>query len=267
MPDSPHTESQPDGSPETGSAAWWRENLRKAEVPAEFSELPRRQRRRAEKHWRKARQEVRAKEMRRERTSAPTPLTIPVIAILLSAAVLGWVLFHPEKERPAPEAKPTPTASAPQGAAITTAPTPTPSAPAPSAAPAEPEAIARGFAEKYSTRYPYDDGTHRAAVNRASAYISPALALNLAQHDDRDFNQLVAAQATAAVPTRVDITAPDEKQRPSPDTTLRRWLQATIAVSVEGTTAYTYTRSLTVEISRAEIGDRWMVTRVVGLEE
>jgi hypothetical protein len=143
---------------------------------------------------------------------------------------------------------------------------PTPSASAPAVAD-NPQAVAKAFVTAYTTRRPLQDGSHTASVERAAPYASTPLVENLNKHDDRDFNQLVAAQATSATPTQVDIGQPSQKQRPAPDTSVRVYLQADVTLDVKGTDPYTYTRHLTLEVARADSASAWMVTRVLGLQE
>ncbi|HBF84434.1 MAG TPA: hypothetical protein DD420_32250 [Streptomyces sp.] len=127
--------------------------------------------------------------------------------------------------------------------------------------------MAKAFVTAYTTRFPLQDQTHEAAVDRAAPYASTPLVANLKKHDDKDFNQLVAAQAVSAKPTDVSVGKPEDKQRPAVDTSIRVWRQTDVTVTVTGSDNYTYTRHLTVEVARADAASPWTVTRVLGIQE
>ncbi|MFM9452392.1 hypothetical protein [Streptomyces europaeiscabiei] len=248
------------------TATEWREALRKEELPPELAELPYLRRRRAKKHWRSAIRDERSEWIRQQRRNTPTPLVVPVLALLLAAAVLigSWLWPDHDDGSGNVQAKPTPTAQAPQPE--DTEPASSPTAGAPDVA-NTPDAIARAFTLAYTLRRPVQDADHTAAVERAAPYASTPLIENLKRHDDRDFNKLVAAQATEAKPTKVRIGQPSDAERPAVDTSIRVYRQADVTLSVTGTDPYTYTRHLTLEIARADAASTWMVTRVLGLEE
>ncbi|WP_199550301.1 hypothetical protein [Streptomyces sp. N35] len=256
------------------TAAEWREVLRNQPLPPEMAALPRRQRRRAKKAWRTAQRTDRTAAIRAERRNTPTGPAIPVIALVLAGVVAGAAWLWPDNSgNSQATAKPSPSASssstpAPFASDIPPLPTPSAASEDPQAG-QDPERTAKGFATAYSTRFPFQDGTHEAAVERAAAYMSQPLVENLKRYDDLDFNQLVAAQASEAKPVKVTITSPAGKERPAPDTSVRVWRNATVKIAVKGTTDYTYTRRLTLEISRADTtpGNAWMVTRVLGVEQ
>jgi cytoskeletal protein RodZ len=251
-------------APVPQSAAEWRELLAKEELPPEIGDLRGRKRRKAKRRWRSARRDERTEWIREERKKTPTPTVIPVIALIVAAAVAGAAWLWPDHHG-ADTAKPkaTPTVQAPE-AAPSASPTPTASAPTVAD---NPEAVAKAFVTAYTARRPVQDGSHKAAVQRAAPYASTPLVENLTKHDDRDFNQLVAAQATEAKPTKVDIGQPSAKDRPAPDTSVRVYLQADVTLDVKATDPYSYTRHLTIEVARADAASRWMVTRVLGLKE
>ncbi|WP_199800770.1 hypothetical protein [Streptomyces marianii] len=251
-------------APVPQSAAEWRALLREEALPPEIDELRGRQRRKAKKRWHSARRDERAEWIRQERKKTPTPVVVPVIALIVAAAVAGAAWLWPDRDSTAPaKAKPTPTVVTPETPA-SASPTPTPTAPAVAD---DPQAVTRAFVTAYTARRPLQDGSHKAAVERAAPYASTALVENLKKHDDRDFNQLVAAQATDATPTKVHIGQPDAKERPAPDTSVRVYLTADVTLDVKGTDPYSYTRHLTIEVARADAASRWMVTRVLGLKE
>ncbi|MFK0047920.1 hypothetical protein ACIQU4_28305 [Streptomyces sp. NPDC090741] len=267
--DKPTTASKPHGRRPAAtptSADEWRELLRKEDLPDDIAELPRRKRRRAAKHWRSARRLEREQAVRAARGKAPVTLAVPALALLLAGAVAAGTWLWPDHEERKPHAAPPPTASAAAPGAPETTTPPSPAASA-SANITDPDKAAEGFATAYSTRLLMQDATHAAAVQRAAPYASDALVANLKNHDDRDWNKLVAAQAREAKPTKTVIAKPTDKQRPAPDTDIRIWRQATVTVAVTGTDGYSYTREMTIEVSRADIGTPWMVTRVLGLEE
>ncbi|MEU5425777.1 hypothetical protein AB0H73_09230 [Streptomyces olivoreticuli] len=257
----------PGASPRT--AAEWREALRTEELPTELASLPRRQRRRAKKAWRSARREQRTEWVKNERRRVPEygiGLSLLVTAIAGVVAVGAWLFpdhksDHAQKKTPAATASPTPAGEDPP-------PDPGPARPAPSSTPATtPEAAAQGFLTAYCTRRPLQDGSHTASVERAAPYASKPLVANLRRHRDKDFDRLVAAQAIEAKATKVDLANPSGTQRPGPDTDVRVYRQAKVTVEVKGTDTYTYTRELTAEIQRTEVGQPWMVTRLLGVEE
>ncbi|MEO3976781.1 hypothetical protein [Streptomyces sp. CAU 1734] len=259
--------ARPRRGPAPQSAAEWRALLREEELPPEIDELRGRKRRRAKRRWRSARREARTEWIRTERRNTPTPVIIPVIALLVAAAVAAaaWLLPGDGRDdaRAAPKAPTTPSMQAPQSPGGTS---PAPEVSAPAVAD-DPQTVSRAFVTAYTGRRPVQDGSHKAAVERAAPYASDALVENLTTHDDLDFNQLVAKQATEATPTRVEIGQPSAKDRPAPDTTLRVYLRADVTLDVKGTDPHRYTRHLTVEVARADAASRWMVTRVLGLEE
>ncbi|MFF4205583.1 hypothetical protein ACFYZ8_33600 [Streptomyces sp. NPDC001668] len=252
------------------TAAQWRQLLRDQPPPDELADLPWRARRRGRRAWKSARRAQREQWVKAERRKVPTPITIPIIALVLAGAVglASWLQSghdHQAGAHPAPSA--TPTAAAAQSADPAT-PTPaTTASPTTTTRPTTPDGIAKAFVTAYCTRKPLQDGSHKAAVERAAPYASAPLVTNLAKHDDKDFNQLVAAQAVKAAPTTVTISQPAASQRPAPDTAVRVYRQATAVIAVEGTDDYRYTRHLTLEIARADVGQPWMVTRVLGLKE
>ncbi|WP_329020473.1 hypothetical protein [Streptomyces sp. NBC_01601] len=246
------------------SAAEWRELLREEELPPELAQLPRRKRRKARRRWREARREELGDWIREERRRTPTPLAVPVVALIVAAAVAGAAWLRPDHHDPAKSPPATPATVEAPSEPDPTNPTPSPSAPAVADTPS---AVARAFVTAYTHRRPVQDGTHTASVERAAPYASTPLVQNLARHEDRDFDQLVAAQATEATPTDVVIGQPTSQQRPAPDTSIRVYLQADVTLTVKGTDPYTYTRHLTLEVTRADLASPWMVTRVLGLKE
>lgn len=268
-PEGADRRNAPTASDGERTAAQWRQLLRDEPPPDELADLSWRARRRGRRAWKSARRTQREQWIKAERRKVPTPITVPIIALVLAGAVglNSWLQAghdHQAGARPAPS--PTPTVA---GAPSTDAATPTPATTASPTAPrpATPDGIAKAFVAAYCTRKPLQDGSHKAAVERAAPYASAPLVTNLIKHDDKDFNQLVAAQAVTAAPTTVTISQPTAEQRPAPDTAVRVYRQATAVIAVEGTDTYRYTRHLTLEIARADVGQPWMVTRVLGLKE
>ncbi|MFI8932438.1 hypothetical protein ACIG3E_32840 [Streptomyces sp. NPDC053474] len=286
MPEHHHHESAPNHQPPaTGNngtaapgndhpmnpaatSAQWRQLLRDEQPPAHLQELPFFRRRRARKAWRTARRDARAQWIKDERRKVPTPVTVPVIALLLAGAVAAASWLWPQSDsdhhtqRAKTPARPT-TAPSTQDSAPTPAPAKTPARPRPTT----PDGVAKAFVTAYTTRKPLQDGTHNAAVQRAAPFASTALVDNLKTHDDLDFNQLVAAQALTATPVKVTIKEPTAKDKLAPDTSVRVYRPATARIQVKGTDNYHYTRHLTIEVSRADAGQPWMVTRVLGVQE
>ncbi|MFD3422031.1 hypothetical protein [Streptomyces decoyicus] len=251
------------------TAEQWRELLRKEELPAPLAELPLLQRRRARNAWRSARRDTRAEWVKRERRNVPTPITVPILALLLAGLVAAGSWLSPEDDhRPAhtrPHTTPTAAPAPPADDTADPSPSPTPSATAKRSASAD--GIAKDFVTAYCTRNPEHDNSHVAAVTRAAPYASHALVSNLKRHDDRDWNKLVATQALTATPGKVTVSAPAAAQQLPPDTSVRIYRQATARINVKGTDDYAYTRHLTVEVSRADVGQQWQVTRVLGIQE
>ncbi|EGX58471.1 MULTISPECIES: hypothetical protein [Streptomyces] len=253
-------------APPSRTPEGWREFLRADELPDEIADLPFRQRRRVRRAWRSARRDARARWVKAERRKVPTPLSVPIILLVVAGLVAGASWLNSHDDRDTVQTKPPATYSA--------TPAPQEDTPSPAASasrtvrrPGTPDGIAKAFVLAYTTRMPLQDGTHSAAVERAAPYASTALADNLNKHDDIDWNKLVAAQATSATPTQVSINPPASKKEFAPDTPVRVYRDATAHIEVKGTDNYTYTRHLTLEVSRADVGQPWMVTRVVGLEE
>lgn len=262
-PDSKARSRRGSGAGAPSTAAEWRDLLRQDELPEELASLPRRKRRRAAKRWRSARREERDQAIKKARGKPPTTIAVPLLALLIALAVAVGALVWPNDDAPAKaKSKPSPTAAASSEPAEPTAP-----AASPSVQFINPDKVAEEFITAYSTRLPYQDGSHVAAVKRAAPYASSPLVDNLKRHGDKDFDRLVAAQAVEAKPTKTEIAQPTDKQRPAPDTSVRIYRQATVTVAVKGTDPYTYTRHLTVEVSRADLNSPWMVTRVLGIEE
>ncbi|WP_431983850.1 hypothetical protein [Streptomyces qinglanensis] len=278
MSDHPRDESPrttPDDNDSTGrkesssprSAQQWRELLRKDQPPEQFTELPLFQRRRARRAWRSARRDARAQWIKSERRKVPTPLSVPIIALLLAGMVAAASWLWPDQGGETVQTKPHNTPSAVPSADGTTTPTST-SPPSHSAnRPGTPDGVARAFVLSYCTRNPAQEADHRVAVSRAAPYASEGLLDNLKRHGDRDWNKLVAAQAMTATPTKVTVTAAPAKEDLPPDTAVRVYRQTTSRIQVKGIDDYHYTRHLTLEVSRTDIGRPWQVTRVLGVEE
>ncbi|MFJ8676786.1 hypothetical protein [Streptomyces sp. NPDC093589] len=272
MPDHARDHNSSTPEPTDTSAArtteQWRELLRNQELPESVAELPLLRRRRARKAWKSARRDARAEWVKRERRNVPTPVTVPIIALLLAGLVAAGSWLSPDEDHNPAPAKPhrTPTA-APAPPAEDTVPAPTPTPSATSKPPVSPDAVAKAFLTAYSTRSPEKEDNHVAAVDRAAPYASRALVSNLRRHEDRDWNKLVATQALTATPSKVTVSVPSASQQLPPDTSVRTYRQASVRIDVKGTDDYSYTRHLTVEVSRADVGQRWQVTRVLGIQE
>ncbi|MGW7463756.1 hypothetical protein ACWGJT_03390 [Streptomyces xantholiticus] len=192
---------------------------------------------------------------------------MPIVALVVAGLVAGAAWLWPDQEHNGGRTDASSAPTAPAAPTLSSTAEPTPEASATVAVPATPDEIAHAFITAYTTRKPAQDGTHAASVQRASPFASTALVDNLRRHDDLDFNQLVAAQATSATPSQVTIGRPPAADRPAPDTSIRIYRQATVRIDVEGTDDYSYTRHLTLEVSRADVGQPWMVTRVLGVQE
>ncbi|MFB6884139.1 hypothetical protein ACFCY8_25255 [Streptomyces noursei] len=248
------------------TAEQWREHLRKEPLPEPLAELPFLKRRRARKAWRSARRDARAAWVKRERRAAPTPVSVPIIALVL-AGLVGVASLWPDQDSAPARATPhrTPTVQQPSVPDATASPAPT-SSHTPQR-PQSPDDIAKAFVTAYCTRNPAREASHVAAVNRAAPYASAALVENLTRHGDLDWNQLIAAQASTATPSSVTLTTPAATQQLPPDTSIRIYRQATTRIDVKGTDNYSYTRHLTLEVSRGDVGQPWQVTRVLGVQE
>ncbi|GGX46171.1 hypothetical protein [Streptomyces noursei] len=280
MPD--HTRDQTSSTTETNDASTtrngretaaertaeqWRELLRKEQLPEPLAELPFRKRRRARKAWRSARRDARAAWVKRERRAVPTPVSVPIIALVLAGLVGAASWLWPDQDSTPARTTPhhTPTAQHPPAPDATVPPAPTPSHTP--QRPQSPDDIAKAFVTAYCTRNPARDASHVAAVNRAAQYASTALVDNLTRHNDLDWNQLIAAQASTATPSSVTLTTPADTQQLPPDTSIRVYRQATARIDVKGTDNYSYIRHLTIEVSRGDVGQPWQVTRVLGVQE
>ncbi|MFH0246364.1 hypothetical protein ACGRHY_28985 [Streptomyces sp. HK10] len=255
------------GTSEPRTPQQWRELLREEDLPEQLDELPYFQRRRARKAWRSARRDARAQWVKRERRNVPTPITVPIIALLLAGLVAAASWLWPGKDSDTVRTKPHSTLTTAPASPATTVPEQAPTPSATVELPDTPDGVAQAFVTAYCTRNPMQDTSHVDAVTRAAPYASDALIRNLKKHGDLDWNKLIAAQALTATPAKVTITTPAAKQKLPPDTSVRVYRQATTRIDVTGTEDYSYTRRLTVEVSRADIGQPWQVTRVLGIQE
>lgn len=259
--------TDPSTTPTTPSTAeQWRQFLRE-QPPEEIGELPFRKRRRARRAWRTARRAERAETIRRERRQVPTPLYVPVIALLVAAAVGTAALVQSDDKPAKAQAKPdrtvAPAAPGPQTPSSAASPEVSQDVPRPT----DPEELAKAFMSAYAKRSPAFEETHVQAVRRAAPYASTSLVDNLTKHRDKDWDHLIAAQANYATPTRVTVSVPKAKDAPGVDTSLRIYRSATARIKVRGTDNYSYTRHLVLEVARHDVGGLWQVTRVFGLGE
>ncbi|MDJ0346713.1 hypothetical protein QMK19_34620 [Streptomyces sp. H10-C2] len=269
VPAEPDASSPADGGTppkQPATSAQWRQLLRDDDLPEQLAELPYFQRRRARRAWRSARRDARNARVRAQRKNVPTPVTVPLIALLVAALITAGSWLWRDADHTTTHSAATAPPAAPVNPVTGTTP-PAPAASSPAPLPDAPDDVAKAFVTAYTTRIPPKDGSHQAAVKRAAPYASAALVANLNRHDDLDWNLLIAAQGLEAKPTAVTISRPSPKDQPSADTSVRVYRQATARIAVTGTEAYAYTRHLVVEVSRADVGQRWMVTRVLGLEE
>lgn len=259
----PSGRPRPEGPRSSWTAEDWRQILRD-DAPPELGELPFRARRRARRAWRSARRTDRVERLRRERRNVPTPLYVPVIALVLAAAVgvAAWLNTGDTTRDGADRSSRSVAPAAPDSAEPATSPEPSPTA----TRPADPTQLARAFTLAYTKRLPALESSHTEAVRRAAPYASEALVENLTAHRDMDWNRLVAAQADSAIPTKVTLSSPRGKDRPGPDTSVRLYRDAAVHIQVRGADTYSYTRHLVLEVTRNDVGDAWMVTRVFGLE-
>ncbi|MEU5900342.1 hypothetical protein [Streptomyces venezuelae] len=259
-----HRTDRPTTPTTPSTAEQWRQILRE-QPPEEIRELPRRKRRRARRAWRSARRAERAEIIRRERRQVPTPLYVPVIALLVAAAVGTAALLQTDDDKLAKEhAAPDRTVAPAEPGRLS----PPPSTAAPDVPrPTDPEELAKAFMSAYAKRSPAFEETHVQAVQRAAPYASTALVDNLTKHRDKDWDHLIAAQANYATPTRITVSVPRGKDAPGVDTSLRIYRKASARIQVKGTDNYTYTRHLVLEVARHDVGDLWQVTRVFGLGE
>lgn len=125
----------------------------------------------------------------------------------------------------------------------------------------DPEQVAREWASAYLTRNPPEDQGHTASVERAAAWMTEALALNLAEHDDPLYHTLVSRGGVSEV---TDVTVETADPDLGTDTPVRVWRQLSITVEVQGYTDYTDTHEVQAEIIQAD-EDAWLVARVLGL--
>ncbi len=261
MSDNPKPET-PDG---------WRELLRQAirepELPEEAKNGRRRQRRRARKDARAA-QRHRTQESidaarRREPVTAGGAFLI-IVVILAIGLGARWLGGGDDDETqaapPAASASPTQEEIRPD---TTTDPTPTETASAEDDEPdlSDPEQVAQQWARAYLTRNPPEDGDHTAAVDHASPWMSSALTVNLTEHDDRLWNELVSRGGISEV---TEVTIGEADPELGIDTPLRIWRELTVTTDVEGYENYTDTHTLQVEVSQ-QTDATWLVTRVLGL--
>jgi hypothetical protein len=239
----------------------WTKHLGLYAYPPEIEDgLRGRRRRRARQRYRLAhRQETReyiAQQRRREPVTAAGAVVI--VLMLLGLALAGrWLMGHPSAGG---GPRTSTTASAPtRPATTTTSALPVPS-PTLSADLSDPTTVAKEFARHYLTRNPPVDGTAAASIGRAAPWMTPALATNLANSPDPDFNVLVSRGGVAKV-TEVKVSAGGQKL--PADNSVRIWRTLTVTIAVHGYTSYTQTRVFHAELMHDDAG--WLVSRLLGV--
>ncbi|MFJ4778311.1 hypothetical protein [Streptomyces sp. NPDC088762] len=253
----------------------WRDILANVRYPEEVKKGgSRRERRRAKAaHLQEVRRQSHdwVREQRRRDPIRPTGAVIIVVLVLALGAGARWVWpgLLGEKQPAAAASAPAapgsedagaqaPAASAPPSAAPSVAP---PSAAAPPADLGNPDRVAEQFMRIYLTRNPPQDQKHRTVVQRAEAYMAPALVVNLSEHTDPAWDKLVSRGGVSKV--RSVAVAPAGKDLPG-DSPLRVWRQATATVDVDGYTDYSETTVLQLELMTSGNG-KWHITRILGL--
>ncbi|MFF2548374.1 hypothetical protein ACFVUY_38255 [Kitasatospora sp. NPDC058063] len=244
----------------------WREILsRPFDLPEEARTGTRRQRRAARaEHRHASKQQTRAwiEEQRRRDPVSPAGAILAVLLILgigVGARLL-WPSGGHQAAGPAPAASAAPTV-APGG--LPPVPTTTaPDTPEPTHDRTNPEAVAQEAVRLYLTRDSVKDQDHKASVERAAPYLTPALVANLEGHTDPGFVKLVSQGAASAKVTAVTL-APADPGLP-PDTPLRIWRKVTATITVTGYDTTTQTTVLQAEVTQTDDG-QWRVSALLGL--
>ena len=245
----------------TNDKRTWKEHLGAYDFPTEIEDgLRGRRRRRARRRYRHAHLQETKEYIAERRRQEPVTAAGAVIllTVMLGIGLIGhWLLDSGTGHGRHP-------------VTVTVSPPPLPdrmpttASPAPSATQhvdlSNPSVVAQQFARHYLTRNPPVDGSHAASVGRAAAWMTPALAANLAGSPDPDFDKLVSRGGISKV-TRVKVTTAGS-DLPG-DTPLRIWRTVTATVSVHGYTSYTQTRTLQTELIRTAQG--WLVSRILGV--
>ncbi|WP_146166793.1 hypothetical protein [Streptosporangium nondiastaticum] len=253
------------------SSAEWRELLNTPyDYPEEIEEAPKRSlRRRARKVYRQGQKaELKrrlAEERRREPVTAGGAILVIVGFLALGAAAAHWWPNDgaPAKVVTAGSAPETRTESA-SGEAGGVSAAPSAAAPAvPKADLSKPEKAAEGWARVYWARNPPVDKDHKAVVERAAPWMTPALSENLKKFDDPAWNEMVSNGGVSTVDRVTVGPADDDRVRNQADTPMRVWRKVTVETTVAGYRKYNETKALLTEITRGD--DGWRVGRVLGV--
>ncbi|MFH9355161.1 hypothetical protein [Kitasatospora sp. NPDC017646] len=246
----------------------WREILaRGVDMPEETRTGNRRKRREARRdHRHDSRRETKAwlEEQRRREPVNPAGAILAILLILglgIGARWL-WPSGGHQAAGPAPAASTTHPVSQddqPQPTAVTTTPQQTPE---PTHDRSNHDKVAENAVRLYLTRDPVKDQDHKASVERAAPYLTPALTANLEGHSDPAFTKLVSQGSATATVTAVTV-GPADPGLP-PDTPLRVWRKVTATIEVRGYATTTQTTVLQAEVTLGD-GDQWRVSALLGL--
>ncbi|MFD9593073.1 hypothetical protein ACFWA9_09985 [Kitasatospora sp. NPDC059973] len=247
----------------------WREILRHGlRTPEENLDGNRRQRRRARAaHHHQARKDTAEwiSDQRRREPIRPIGAALVVALILALGAGARWLWPDLNGTTHHPGAAPASTApsavSQASAPADTTSPTASPSGSPSPANLADHDQVVQSALRLYLTRDPMADRNHRASVERAAAYLEPALAANLVGNNDPGFDKLNSQSANARV-TAVQV-GPADPNLPV-DNPLRVWRKAVVSLDVKGYTETTQTTTVQVEVTNDGAGE-WRVSRILGL--
>ncbi|MCX4690943.1 hypothetical protein [Streptomyces sp. NBC_01408] len=253
----------------------WRDILAGVNYPEEVKKGGSRRERRSAKavhrHEVRRRSHEWVREQRRHDPIRPAGAVIIVVLVLALGAGARWVWpgllgeKQPAGASAAAPADPAPDSGEAKVPAISAPPSAVPSAsPSPSAPPADlanPDRVAEQFMRIYLTRNPPQDQKHAEVVERAKAFMTPALVVNLSEHTDPAWDKLVSRGGISKV--RSVAVAPAGKDLPG-DSPLRVWRQATAAVDVDGYTDYSENTVLQLEMMTSGNG-KWHITRILGL--
>ena len=200
-----------------GDREQWKSHLGFYGYPPEIEEeLRGRRRRRARRHHRVAqRQETRAYIAERRRQEPVTAGgAIVIVLVLIGLAAAGrWLMGSPASGAHHRAVVTVSAGPSPDVSATTVTPGPSVS-PTPSADLSSATTVAEEFARHYLTRNPPVDGDHAASVERAAPWMTQALAANLANSPDADFDQLVSRGGVARV-THVKVAPAGSKLPPT----------------------------------------------------
>ncbi|MEU8516345.1 hypothetical protein AB0C76_32900 [Kitasatospora sp. NPDC048722] len=245
----------------------WREILARGLTRPEEARTGSRRERRAARaeHRRDSKRQTKAWIEEERRRDQVNPVGAILAVVLILGLGLGARWLWPsggghQAAGPAPAASAAPSLS--HDDQPPTATTTAPDTPEPTHDRTNPDTVAQEAIRLYLTRDTVKDQDHKASVERAAPYLTPALTANMEGHSDPGFTKLVSQGAAAAKVTTV-TTAPADSTLP-PDTPLRVWRKVTATITVTGYDTTTQTTVLSAEVTLTD-DNQWRVSALLGL--